>query len=151
MISVYGKLNHRLIPEVVERYANEVQYENCNSTHHKDYSKHTLTSLKHYNEMEELIKITVDEIRPLDWVYFSAANGAEPHKDLLDPEKFDDITYVIPLVLPKYGKATLVHGTAKINLELYKVYGFDHTLIHSLEVSGNDTGCTLIMAAALIQ
>ena len=50
--------------------------------------------------IETLSSLIGIQTEKLDYVYFSGCQGAEPHTDLLDPSKFTNTTYVIPVILP---------------------------------------------------
>jgi len=95
-------------------------------------------------DLAKLVGVPADKI---DYVYFSCAKGAEPHTDQLDPEKFVDTTYVIPVILPRHG-AIIMAGEASVSANLGEVYEFDHTKIHSMFVH-SDEGCAVIMATEL--
>ncbi len=82
----------------------------------------------------------------LDFVYFSASQGAEPHVDKLNPDKFEDTTYVIPVILPR-GRSVIIADGDEVVAELGRVYQFDHTKTHSMTLEDKESGCVVIMAA----
>lgn len=83
----------------------------------------------------------------VDWVLFSAANGAEAHTDKLDTDIYGTTTFIIPVILPSKG-ATLYHSEGIEQLELGKLYEINHQLLHSLDVHSLD-GCVLVMASKI--
>ncbi len=91
--------------------------------------------------------INVDKSK-IDWVFFSVCNGAEPHTDMLNPDKFHDTTYVVPIILPK-GKSVITAEDEKMEVKIGSVYQFDHTKTHSMELEDTKSGCVVIMAALL--
>jgi len=82
----------------------------------------------------------------LDFVYFSVCKGAEPHTDLLDPEKFEPRTFVIPVILPG-GQSVITAEEQMKQVELNHVYEFNHEKLHSMLLEDTDSGCVVIMVA----
>lgn len=96
--------------------------------------------------MNNLADIVGVDIHKLDYVYFSVCNGAEPHTDLLDPLKFEDRTFVIPVILPK-GNSTITAEDERTVVELNHIYEFNHEKVHSMELEDTNSGCVVIMVA----
>lgn len=82
----------------------------------------------------------------LDYVYFSAAQGAEPHTDLLDPATFTPHTFVIPVILPRGDNIIEAEGH-EVTVELGGIYEFNHERTHSMTVGNTADGCVVIMVA----
>lgn len=81
----------------------------------------------------------------VDSVFFSCPNGADPHVDKLNLADHSDITAIIPVILPK-GKSTLHVGGDSVELEVGRVYSFNHQTLHSLSVENKGKGCVVIMS-----
>lgn len=96
--------------------------------------------------LTQLAGLCETKIEELDFVYFSVCKGAEPHVDLLDPDKFHSKTLVIPIILPT-GVSTLTVLDKSYPVELNKVYLFNHELMHSMELEDVESGCVVIMVA----
>lgn len=84
----------------------------------------------------------------LDYVYFSVCRGAEPHIDLLDPKKFTDTTFVIPIILPQ-GDSIIRSEDHSVKVHVGGVYKFDHTKTHSMELDDTVSGAVVVMVAVL--
>jgi hypothetical protein len=82
----------------------------------------------------------------LDFVYFSVCKGAEPHTDLLSPEKFEDTTYVVPVILPR-GQSIITAENWKSEVCVGGIYEFDHTKVHSMTLEDLESGCVVVMVA----
>lgn len=84
----------------------------------------------------------------LDFVYFSVCKGAEPHIDLLDKNKFEPTTFVVPIILPN-GESIITAEDERIVVELNNIYEFNHEKIHSMVLEDTESGCVVIMVAVL--
>lgn len=82
----------------------------------------------------------------LENLYFSAARGAEPHTDLLDPAVFTPRILVIPVILPS-GRTVIEAQGVEAVAEIGGVYEFDHERTHSMRVEDEESGCVVIMVA----
>lgn len=136
MIKNIGQVN---IPESVILNADKIKFEHYKVNSPSKFQVHTLDDKILINDLSKLIDIPIEK---LDYVYFSVCKGAEPHIDLLDPKKFTNITYVIPIILPK-GISTITAENNTIIVNLGNVYQFDHTNIHSMELEDTESGCVL--------
>jgi len=84
----------------------------------------------------------------MSMVYFSCPMGCATHVDMLNPEVYHPVTYLIPIVLPHKGHSVLMVGADHLQLKPEYLYEFDHSIPHSLEVSDPDgTGCVVAMIA----
>ncbi|BCG50227.1 hypothetical protein [Ralstonia phage RP13] len=131
------------IPTEVLRLANEVKHQNYKVNTPTKFQKRELIADVGKPLMYQLgllIKYRPDE---LDYVYFSCANGAEEHVDQLDPAKFRDTTFVIPVILPN-GDNFITAEDEKMKVEIGGVYQFNHEKPHSMTVADN-TGAVVIM------
>lgn len=79
-------------------------------------------------------------------MYFSAAKGAEPHTDMLDPDKFASRTFIIPVILPQGDTVIRAEIDSQI-AQLGNIYEFDHEKIHSMTVEDSESGCVVIIIA----
>ena len=84
----------------------------------------------------------------LDFVYFSVCKGAAPHIDLLDKNKFEPTTFVVPIILPN-GESIITAEDERIVVELNNIYEFNHEKIHSMVLEDTESGCVVIMVAVL--
>jgi len=86
-------------------------------------------------------------------VYFSVCKGAEEHTDALSPETFLNDTYVIPVILP--NGVSRIHTRRlendymeeTVEVELGRVYHFDHTKPHSMTLEDTESGFVVVMVA----
>ena len=90
--------------------------------------------------------------RGLDVVIFSCCEGADEHVDKLPKDKFEDTTFLIPLVLPRYTSFLISRDpvASAVDMEpllLNTLYEFDHTLPHELSVEDRRGGCVVMMIA----
>lgn len=83
----------------------------------------------------------------LDYTLFSCPQGSEPHTDMLDPEKYGVMTYIVPIIMET--DATFFTETECIDLEVGYPYSFNHTLLHSLEVKFENP--TVLVMASILQ
>src|SRR5690606_14087088 len=86
------------IPPSVIKYADTIKLENYKTNTPKNFQKHPSNVVDSdilLNNLAEIISI--DDTSRLDYVFFSACNGAETHTDLLDPTIFSPFTYVVPV------------------------------------------------------
>ncbi len=129
--------------------ADEIKYENYKVNSPYKYKKHVQdVTVGSWFETQLAELINVDK-RKIGWVFFSACKGAEPHVDMLDENKFHDTTYVVPVILPKKGKAVITAEGDSMEVSVGEVYQFDHTKIHSMLLDDTQSGCVVIMAAIL--
>lgn len=142
MIRYHGKI---FIPEAITRHADKIKLENYKVN--KPGKGQVRHSLPHYMRFDnDLRHILGLEDRHLDFVYFSCCKGAEPHVDQLS-DKFEDTTYVIPVILPELGLNVMTAGEDSIFPEVGGIYEFDHTQTHSLYLTDTESGCVVIMVA----
>ena len=142
MIRYHGKI---YIPEAITRHADAIKLQNYKVT--KPGKGQVRHSLPHYMRFDDDLRHILGlENRPLDFVYFSCCKGAEPHVDQLS-DKFEDTTYVIPIILPKTGKAIIVAGDDGVEAGIGGIYEFDHTKTHSMVLEDTESGCVVIMVA----
>lgn len=86
----------------------------------------------------------------IDFVYFSACKGAEPHTDLLDPAKYEPLTVTIPIILPKGLSLLVLHDMGlEVELELDHGIAFNHEQTHELVLEDLESGCVVVMASVL--
>jgi hypothetical protein len=144
MITYHGNIH---IPQTITDHADAIKFEK--------YKVNTPTEFqinRYAVGQEQLIsrlsqKICVPTYK-LDFVFFSVCQGAEPHVDQLNPDKFEDTTYVIPVILPNGASAIRAEKAIGV-VEVGGVYEFDHTKIHSMELQDTESGCVVIMVAVL--
>ncbi len=140
-IKVHGKV---CIPQSVLDHADTIKKENYKTNTPAKFQIRSLTGGGEL--MESLSKLINVPKNRLDFVYFSVCKGAEPHTDLLNPDKFEDTTYVIPVILPS-GKSVITAEDEEAEVNLGEVYEFDHTKIHSMVLEDIESGCVVIMVA----
>lgn len=144
MITHWGSVSH--LTSAVVAAADAIKHLNYKTTTPAKFQKNTLTEDIAKDLMDDIsIKIGVDRSK-LDYVYFSAARGAEPHVDLLDGNKFEDRTFVIPVILPK-GASVLTAEDDNAVAELGHIYEFNHEKTHGMTVEDSESGCVVIMVA----
>jgi hypothetical protein len=89
-------------------------------------------------------------VENIDFVYFSACKGAEPHTDLLDPAKYEPLTVTIPIILPKGLSLLVLHDVGlEVELELDHGVAFNHEQTHELVLEDHESGCVVVMASVL--
>jgi hypothetical protein len=143
MIISHGTVS---IPQTVLDYAEGIKYENYKTN---TPTKFQIRSLVGGDELMEILSQRINISRnKLDFVYFSVCKGAEPHTDRLSIKKFEDTTYVIPVILPK-GKSIITAEEEEKEVELGGVYQFDHTKVHSMVLEDTESGCVVVMVAVL--
>ena len=137
------------IPKSVTEFSETIKLENFKVTNPKSFRVRRLPK-ENAEGNEEFRDALSREIgiprNRLDFVYFSAAQGAEPHTDALNPEKFEDTTYVVPVILPR-GKSVIIADGQEVVVEVGRVYQFDHTKTHSMTLEDKESGCVVIMTA----
>lgn len=143
MITHHGTVS---IPEAVIAAADPIRMLNYRTTTPARFRKNALTADIADGLMDEISQRIGVARERLDYVYFSAAQGAEPHTDLLDPAVFTSHTYVIPVILPD-GRTIITAENARMQVELGGIYEFDHERIHSMSVEDPTSGCVVIMVA----
>lgn len=144
MITNHGTVSH--IPAAVIAAADTIKHLNYKTTTPAKFRTHLLTEEIGGTLMAELADIIdIDQSR-LDYVYFSCSKGAEPHTDLLDETKFEDRTFVIPVILPR-GKSVIFAEDASQEVQVGGVYEFNHERTHSMSVEDTESGCVVVMVA----
>jgi hypothetical protein len=134
-----------LPPEAVE-YADKIKFENYRTNTPAKFQVRCLMGCEHL--MKDLSALVNIDRKYLDFVYFSCCKGAEPHTDKLNPAKFEDITYVVPIIVPK-GRSVVVADTHEMEVSLGGVYRFNHTKTHALYLDDTESGCVVIMVGIL--
>lgn len=134
------------IHQSIIAHAHTIKHENYKTNTTKQFQKHQgLTS-----DCAKFMALVGGKINihpsKMDMVYFSVAKGAEPHTDLLDPNVFTNITYVIPVILPKGDNTIYADGDSAV-VDVGRIYRFDHTKTHSMTVANEEDGAVLIMIA----
>lgn len=144
MITYHGTVD---VPQEVIDAADRIKLDNykVNKPTSLGFKVRRLHDLKMVDQLAKIAKVTKSL---LDIVYFSCCKGAEPHVDKLKPEKYEDTTYVIPVILPK-GKSVIYAEGASMDVGLGGVYQFDHTRVHSMSLEDTDSGCVVVMVAVL--
>lgn len=143
MITFHGRVR---VPQAVVDAAHPIRMLNYKTTTPARFRKNTLTEDIAGPMMDELAAIAGVARERLDYVYFSAARGAEPHTDLLDPAVFTARTLVVPVILPA-GRTVIEAQGAEAVAEIGGVYEFDHERTHSMSVEDEESGCVVIMVA----
>jgi len=136
-----------MIPQSVLDNADKVKYENYKVNTPEKFQIRKLEKEGGGEELMEQLAAVIGQPRSkLNYVYFSACQGAEPHTDKL-PAKFEDTTFVIPLILPKTGRAIITAEECWTEVGVGIVYEFDHTKVHSMELDDKESGCVVCMVA----
>jgi hypothetical protein len=146
MIRFHGTVE---IPAEAVQYADGIKQENYKVNTPAEFQVRVLPGCKPM--LDQLATLTGQPRERMDAVYFSCPMGSEPHTDKLNLKKFENTTFIIPVILPdlrKHRVTLLTAGCTDAVLEVGGVYEFDHTQTHSLTV-GDDSGCVLIMVALL--
>lgn len=132
------------VPEAVVNHADTIKFENYKTNTPRKFQVRTLTG------GDELMESLAERINlpksKLDFVYFSVCKGAEPHTDLLSPDKFENTTYVIPVILPR-GRSVITAEEQEAEVQVGGVYEFDHTKVHSMTLEDLESGCVVVMVA----
>jgi hypothetical protein len=144
-IADLGTVSH--IPEAVIAAADTIKLLNYKTTTPAKFRKNELTEELAGPMLDELADIIGVPKDRLDYVYFSCCRGAEPHTDQLPRERFGPMTYIIPVILPKFGSALITAGIVSKVVEVGGVYMFNHEQIHSMTLEDNESGCVVIMVA----
>lgn len=137
------------IPDKVLSIADRIKLENYKTNTPASFQKHYDVSSSYDEVASQIADIAGVDTNEIDWVFFSVCKGAEPHVDQLPPEKFTDTTFVVPILLPE-GKSVITAEEDSAEVEINRVYEFDHTKIHSMTLEDMDTGCVVLMAAIKI-
>lgn len=148
-----GRINHYgavEVPDAVIQAADKVKLQSYSFTKPVDFDVHSFANLPGGSELIANFSEAL-EIDPttLDVVFFSCCSGAEMHTDKLDPNKFTSTTYVIPVILPKTGKAILFTGSEEENVKLFNIYEFNHEEPHGLWLDDTESGCVVLMIGVL--
>lgn len=136
------------IPQNIIDHSHEIKFENYKVNTPSRFQKR-FDDVDNTEFKQSVTGIMGIDINALDYVYFSVCEGAEPHTDDLDPKKFSDSTFVIPVLLPD-GKSTITVGGESIEVHEGGVYEFNHTIVHSMELEDTSSGCVVIMASELL-
>jgi hypothetical protein len=132
------------IPAAVREHSETIKFENYKTN---TPAKFQVRSLAGDDELMESLSSLIGIPREkLDFVYFSVCRGAEPHTDQLSPTKFEDTTYVIPVILPR-GRSVITAESAEVVVGVGGVYEFDHTKVHSMRLEDVESGCVVVMVA----
>lgn len=134
------------VPNCFWQYADTIRHENYKTNTPKHFQKHQPYGAYTEDFLERLGNKVGRDPAKLDLVYFSVAKGAEPHVDQLDHDKFEDTTFIIPVILPK-GKSIIYADGASWEAKLDEVVEFDHTQTHSMTLEDHETGCVVLMVA----
>lgn len=140
---MHGIIN---VPQSIVDAADRIKFENYKVNTIQKIRKHndvTDDSLKMLAELGTIVNIDSNKF---DMVYFSVCEGADPHVDLLDPDKFEDTTFIIPIILPS-GDSIITAEEASVIVEVNEVYEFDHSKMHSMTLEDSKSGCVVVMVA----
>lgn len=137
-----------MIPDNITNHAHEIKLENYKVNTPSKFQKRfdDVDNSQFKKDVSTIMGIGTDV---LDYVYFSVCEGAESHTDNLDPLKFSDTTFIIPVLLPK-GKSVITVGGESAEVHEGGVYAFNHTIPHSMELEDTTSGCVVIMASELV-
>ncbi len=132
------------IPEAVVAHADTIKLENYKTN---TPAKFQVRSIVGGDDLMANLSVLIGIPRGrLDFVYFSVAKGAEPHTDKLNPNKFEDTTFVVPVILPK-GNSVIKADGVEVVAEVGGIYEFDHTTTHSMTLEDTESGCVVVMVA----
>lgn len=143
MITYHGNI---VIPNDLLEAADTIKFQNYKVTKIGKIQKQTPEGADAEYVMRVLGSKVKRDHQKFDAVYFSACSGAEEHVDMLDQEKFEDTTYVIPLIIPT-GDTVISTGGCNITVEVGGIYEFDHTKPHEMTVEDDRSGCVVLMVA----
>jgi hypothetical protein len=139
------------IPDAVIVVADTIKHLNYRTSTPAKFRKNHLTEDLASVLMADISRSIAIPVGQLDYVYFSACCGAEPHVDLLDPSKFDSMTYIVPIILPpgrnSIKTSSRYGGEESCEVAVGHIYSFDHTCEHSMTVEDQESGCVVIMIA----
>lgn len=141
MIRTLGRVE---IPPAVLEHAETIKRENYKTNTPARFQVRTLAGGQ--NLICQLAPLAGHLPENLDFVYFSACRGAEPHTDRLDPNRFHDTTFVVPVILP-LGRSVIEAQGHEVVAEVGAVYEFDHTRTHSMTLEDTESGCVVVMVA----
>lgn len=142
-LKYHGKVE---VPQEAIDHADTIKLENYRTNTPAKFQVRTLTGCDRL--MERLAEIAGLPRKRLDFVFFSCCKGAEPHTDLLNPEKFENRTFVVPIILPA-GRSVVFADGAWAEVQVGGVYEFDHTKTHSMTLEDTESGCVVVMVAVL--
>jgi hypothetical protein len=135
------------LPNSIKLHAETIKLDNYKTNTPKNFQKETLVTSDGLELMERLGSVINVDPKKLDYVYFSACKGAEEHTDDLNGLKFEDTTFVIPVIIPS-GLSLLTAEDEKHEMSVVgSIYEFDHTKPHGLELEDEESGCVMIMVA----
>lgn len=132
------------IPQNIMDMAIEAKGENFNILNPKVYTKHKVKDEAFLESVRQFINSDL----PMDIVLFSSKSGADTHTDI-HLKHLDTHTYIIPIILPENGKATITHSGGVNTLEYANPVKIDHQQPHRLDVE-NETGCVVLMASKIL-
>lgn len=155
-ITPIGKLDISRYPHLVSQL-DTIKHQNYRIRDTGGYVKTPFLEYPQATEfLTELSSLLAIPVEQLDAVAFSCPDGADTHVDKLDGNRFESITYLIPMILPSSLTTFHVRLESDLNLhvalrpdDLGLVIAFDHTQPHGLEVSDNQSGCVLLMVAVI--
>lgn len=139
-------LGYMRIPSSVYEHAWDIRHENYKVNTPTRFRKHSAQTDDVKELLADLGRVVGIAPERFDFVYFSVCRGAEPHVDRLDPAVFTDTTFVIPIIMPK-GKSVITAEDERIQVQYGYVYQFDHTRVHSMELTDKESGCVVAMIA----
>jgi len=145
MIRTWGSVGGNITDQMI-KVADTIKHLNYKTTTPAKFRKNYLTEDLAKDLMKEVSTIIGVDQTKLDYVYFSAAKGAEPHTDILPPEIFTPRTFIIPVILPT-GKSVIIAEEDRVEANFGEIYEFDHEKIHSMELEDTESGCVVIMVA----
>lgn len=144
MIRYLGTIN---VPEALVQHADKIKLENYTvNKPSRAQVKHSLGSYMRFDEALATMLGLQDKRGRLNFVYFSCCKGAEPHTDEALKGKFEDETWVIPVILPK-GRSVMFCEGVSIPVHKGGVYHFDHTKTHGMTLEDTESGCVVVMVA----
>lgn len=134
------------IPQSILDHAELIKYDHYKVNTVKKFQKYTQDTIDSEILLWALGGLAGLDMSKLEYVYFSACMGAEPHIDMLDQTIFEDTTLVIPVILPS-GKSIITAEDEEVVVRIGGVYQFDHTKTHSMVLEDNESGCVVVMVA----
>ncbi|HET8687988.1 MAG TPA: hypothetical protein VFM18_15240 [Methanosarcina sp.] len=134
------------VPQSIVDHAETIKLENYKVNTPKRFQKHTQDTSDSEAFLEALSKSVGIPAGKLDYVYFSCCRGAEEHVDELPSDKFEDTTFVVPVILPK-GSCVMTVENEEAEVMIPLIYEFDHTKKHGLRLEDTESGCVMLMVA----
>ncbi len=143
MIRYHGQV---VIPGAVIAVADSIKLLNYRTSTPARFRKNLLTPDLAGDLMSAISVLIGVDVSRLDYVYFSVCRGAESHVDILDPSKFLETTFIIPVILPS-GRSIITAESTESVVEVGGVYEFNHEREHSMVLEDVTSGCVVIMVA----